>query len=117
MAVASSALLACPWCDSEKVMAEGTDTRVYLVCQKCLARGPEVTVAEGRDGAIREWNKALRQPRKETRYVCERCGMTVALVHYMWSGIHRWRHVGGKTKLKSCGLPPKVRQANAAGER
>lgn len=107
-----SALLACPWCDSEKVMAEGTDKRMAMVCQKCLARGPEVNVTEGRDVAIREWNKALRRPHEKTRYECERCGMTVALIYYGTNGKYRWKHIGGKRKQKPCGLPPKVRQAN-----
>jgi hypothetical protein len=47
----------CPWCQSEKIMAEGTDKRIAMVCQKCLARGPEVPVSMGREGALRAWNK------------------------------------------------------------
>lgn len=48
----------CPWCHGEKIMAEGSDTRIAMVCQKCLARGPEVPVSEGREGALRAWNKS-----------------------------------------------------------
>ena len=47
----------CPWCGSVAVMAEGTDTRVAMVCQKCLCHGPEVRSALGRPGALRAWNK------------------------------------------------------------
>lgn len=55
--------LPCPWCGDEKIMAEGTETRMAMVCQKCLARGPEVNVPEGRGAAVLEWNKAIAKPR------------------------------------------------------
>lgn len=110
-AVASGAVLACPWCDDEKIMAEGSETAMAMVCQKCFARGPMVNVESGRDAAIAEWNKAMRQPRQKTRYECERCGMTVSLVYYGWLKVRKWKHVGGKSRPKRicCGLPPKVK--------
>lgn len=102
-----SDLLACPFCGSEKVMAEGSEKRMAMVCQKCLARGPEVNVSEGRDAAIHEWNKALRHPpTPRTKWKCERCGMTVAHVWYGTSKRFVWKHIGTKgsrlQKQKTC---------------
>jgi len=37
-------------------MVEGSETRIAAVCQKCLARGPEVEASKGRDKAIEAWN-------------------------------------------------------------
>ena len=110
-AVVCKELLACPFCDSEKVMAEGSETVMAMVCQKCFARGPMGDVEAGRDAAIAEWNKAMRQPHQKTRYECERCGMTVTLVYYGWLDVRKWKHVGGKSNPKRicCGLPPKVK--------
>jgi len=46
----------CPFCRSDKIMVEGSETRIAAVCQKCLARGPEVEASKGRDKAIEAWN-------------------------------------------------------------
>jgi hypothetical protein len=48
----------CPFCRSDKIMCEGTLRRVAAVCQKCLARGPEVESrgANPRDRAVEAWN-------------------------------------------------------------
>lgn len=93
----STDLLACPFCNAEKIMAEGSETRMAMVCQKCLARGPEVNVGEGRDAAIHEWNKALRHPpTPRTKWKCERCGMTVAHVWYGTAKRFVWKHIGTK---------------------
>jgi hypothetical protein len=115
---ASSVLLACPFCNAEKVMAEGSEKRMAMVCQKCLARGPEVNVEEGRDAAIHEWNKALRHPpTPATKWKCERCGMTVAHVWYGTAKRFVWKHIGTKgsrlNKLKTACDRVKPVQANA----
>lgn len=49
----------CPWCGSEKVMAEGSANRLAMVCQKCLARGPEFQKTDGENWAIalKLWNQ------------------------------------------------------------
>jgi hypothetical protein len=49
--------LPCPWCGSDRIMAEGTLSRMAMVCQTCLARGPEVLVWLGRAAALKAWNK------------------------------------------------------------
>lgn len=51
-----SSLKHCPFCGSAKIMAEGSDTRVAMVCQTCLARGPEVPLLQHCNGGREEWN-------------------------------------------------------------
>jgi len=88
-----------------------------MVCQKCLARGPEVNVEEGRDAAIREWNKAIRQPTNpQQRFKCETCGLYVAHVWYGTSQRFVWKHLGIKGKRRACAAL-KVGQANEKGQR
>lgn len=115
--LAPVSLLACPWCGSEKVMAEGTDKRMAMVCQKCLARGPEVNVNEGRDWAIHRWNKAIRPPTTpKATFKCENCGLPAIHIWYGTAGRWRWRHQGIKGKRLAC-KQLKVGQANAADQR
>ena len=79
----------CPWCRSNKIMAEGSDTRIAMVCQKCLCRGPEVPASEGRAGALRAWNKSKakltpsarsRIPIDELRQLSKRYRLTHAIL-------------------------------------
>jgi hypothetical protein len=46
----------CPFCGSSRIMAEGTLARMSMVCQDCLARGPEVASSFGRVAALTAWN-------------------------------------------------------------
>ena len=55
--VGSTRLLGCPWCYSEKIMAEGTGRVIAMVCQHCGARGPEDRNAHGHASYARIlWN-------------------------------------------------------------
>lgn len=47
----------CPFCGSVRIMAEGTLNGVAMVCQDCLARGPEVASSFGRVAALTAWNR------------------------------------------------------------
>ncbi len=79
----------CPWCKSSKVMCEGDGTRVYAVCQKCLAHGPEVHVGEMttdqfRSAVIKEWN--TRNRGKFSKINCPSCNSLVAITgNGIWS--------------------------------
>lgn len=111
-------LLACPFCNAEKVMAEGSETRMAMVCQKCLARGPEVNVEEGRDAAIQEWNKALRHPpTPRTKWKCDNCGMIASHVWYSSSKRFVWKHIGTKGRRTALKLKPcdRIRPVQANG--
>lgn len=59
-ALDSMRLLACPWCHSTKIMAEGNQNGrvIAMVCQRCGARGPEDRNArDGHAGIARiYWN-------------------------------------------------------------
>lgn len=78
-------ILQCPWCKSFKIMAEGTDRRIAMVCQGCLARGPEIDAALGRDVALREWNERSRG--KFSIVYCPTCGVRTRV-----SGCGIWPH-------------------------
>lgn len=103
-------VLCCPWCASDKIAAEGTTERISMVCQKCLARGPEVNAGEGRDAAIKAWNVRYgcqpNPPHRSEGWVCARCGVTVS--HAVYYGKERWKHVqNGKGGTKpTCGQRP-----------
>jgi hypothetical protein len=104
-------ILPCPWCGSEYIFAEGTVKRMAMVCQKCLARGPEIRVEAGRDAAVREWNGRVPLPQYQTlarRWICKTCGNTVAQATYGSGGPNprtAWKHVGGKRSTPCCRLP------------
>jgi hypothetical protein len=73
----------CPWCKSVKIMAEVNGNCVVMVCQKCLARGPEIhrrpdvssTVA--RNIALSAWND--RNHGKFSRLKCPDCGRLISM--------------------------------------
>jgi glutaredoxin len=56
----------CPWCKSEKIMAEIYQGRGFMVCQKCLARGPEINIDKTKSykynysQIINSWNYTLK---------------------------------------------------------
>lgn len=61
----------CPWCGSTKIMCEGYlcgdfVVRCAMVCQKCLARGPEISVnnknRNKKQPALKVWNKRYDDP-------------------------------------------------------
>ncbi|MDE2104241.1 MAG: hypothetical protein KGL39_43795 [Patescibacteria group bacterium] len=63
----SSAVLGCPWCGSDKIMAEGTGKVIAMVCQKCGAHGPEDRNAGGNpENARTAWDNRIESSHKKT---------------------------------------------------
>lgn len=79
----------CPWCKSSKIMCEGNESRIAMVCQKCLARGPEVPVSAGRYLALKEWNS--RKSGKFSKVTCPVCKRLCAVAEFgLWPHRNYW---------------------------
>ncbi len=54
----------CPFCGKLKIMAEGDDRCIAMVCQRCRAHGPFVLKSDGRKMALAFWNQRKPHPLK-----------------------------------------------------
>lgn len=88
----------CPFCRSLKIMAEVHGSRIAMVCQKCLARGPECDYKVGREDALLRWNDR-RNFAKHSRVQCPSCGKIVSQSQCgLWP--HRDERTGKRCAVK-----------------
>lgn len=101
----------CPFCGSLKLLCEGVaNKRAAVVCQKCLAKGPEVneTGETTLKNAYMAWNGGIGK--KFSKVECPVCKRTKPV-----SSCGLWPHINKETGLH-CEGPKVYRQEQEDGE-